>query len=296
MTIPNVPLYGDEYRKLFGNLATLSPTAQDEPNLTVKISAGGFWSFLDGVAAYVEYVGGSSPTISVPASNARWVVVTLNQSGMVVNIDGDIAASPVLPTIPRNRYPIALVYVATGTTKITNDMVFDARPIFANPVRSHLDLMDLTEAGCHSTAAITGLDALLATFPTTTDLASGLLTKADTGGTTAVTFKLNKDHTGAPASDCAFEVERGASTNVAVMWDEAAEVWKYTNDGATWYTLSGAYYNDGSQALKLKQTVAATTPPVLTDGQSQIWVNSDDNKVYLIFKPTGLTQVKVELT
>jgi hypothetical protein len=45
----------------------------------------------------------------------------------------------------------------------------------------------------------------------------------------------------------------------------------------------------------LKETVAATAP-VLTTGQSQIWVDSDDNKVYLIYKPDGLTQVKVELT
>ena len=104
----NIPLYGDEYRKLFGNMATLHPTAQDSPNMTVKISAGGFWSFLDGVAAYVEYVGGSSPSIIAPIANAKWVVITLNTSGMVVNIDGDAASQPLLPVIPKNRYPIAL--------------------------------------------------------------------------------------------------------------------------------------------------------------------------------------------
>ena len=50
----NVPLYGDMYRKALGNLATLQPSAQDDPNMTVKISAGGFWCFLNTLTGYVE--------------------------------------------------------------------------------------------------------------------------------------------------------------------------------------------------------------------------------------------------
>ena len=80
--------------------------------------------------------------ITAPTGNSKWVVVSLNQSGMVVNINGAEAASPVLPVIPKDRYPIALVYVQTGDTKLTNEYIFDAKVIFSNPVRSHTDLMD----------------------------------------------------------------------------------------------------------------------------------------------------------
>lgn len=293
----NIPLYGDEYRKLFGNMATLHPAAQDEPNMTIKISAGGFWSWLEGVAAYVEYVGGSSPAITAPASNAKWVVVTLNQSGMIVNIDGSAAASPVLPVVPRNRYPIALVYVRSADVKITNEYVFDARPIFSNPVRSHADLMDTTADGCHTVAAITGLTATLAAMPTTTDLTDGLADKADIGGTSAANFKLNQDHTGTPSSDAYFEVERGSATNVSIKWNQTDEKWEYTNDGATWYALSGAYYNDGSQDLIMKVYDQATIPTLDTNQKMAIWQDSDDSdRIYLVFRRGTGDQVKVELT
>lgn len=293
----NNPLYGDEYRKLFGNMTTLFPSAQDAPDMTVKISAGGFWSYLGGVAAYVDYVGGRSPAISAPISNAKWVVVTLNPSGMVVNIDGDYSSSPVLPIIPVNRYPIALVYVNSTDTKLTNAQIFDARPIFSNSVRSHLDLADTTVDGCHETSAITGLDALLATLVTITDLNAGLIDKADVGGTTSTTFTLNEDATGTTTADGEIIIERGSATNVAIRWYETTDNWQYTNDGAVWYNLFGAYYNDGSQDLVLKQTTITTTPPSLADGSARIWIDSGaSNKVYLIFKPTGFTQVKVQLS
>lgn len=292
----NVPLYGDEYRKAFGNFATLSPSAQDEPNMTVKISDGGFWSYLDGVAAYVEYASGSSPIITAPVANAKWVVVCMNRSGMVVNINGAAAASPVLPVIPRDRYPIALVYVQAGVTRLTRDTIFDARPVFSNSVRSHLDLMDTTETGCHPMSAITDLATTISGLITEAHADDLLADKADNVGTPSAEFKLNQDLTGDPSEDCYLTVERGDSVNVSIRWNEASEEWEYTNDGATWTALSNSYQNDGTQEIVLKETTHATTPPTLTDGQAQIWINSDDSKVYLIFKPTGATQVKVELT
>jgi len=292
----NVPLYGDEYRKLFGNMATLHPSAQDSPNMTVKISAGGFWSWLEGVAAYVEYVGGSSPAISAPSGNAKWVVVALNASGMVVNINGAESATPILPVIPANRYPIALVYVQSGDTKLTNEFIFDARPIFSNPVRSHQDLTDTTLDGCHTTAAVEGLDELIATLATLTDLNDGLTDKADVGGTISSTFKLNQDHTGTPSSDAFIEVERGDATNVKIRWNESLDKWQYTNDGAVWHNFTDYYLNDATEDIYLKVYDQAAAP-ALGEGKAAIWIDSDDaDKVYLAFKPTGLTQVKIQLT
>lgn len=292
----NIPLYGDEYRKLFGNLATLHPSAQDEPDMTVKISAGGFWSYADGVAAYVEYVGGSSPAISAPAGNAKWVIVTLNGSGMVVLVNGESGVSPTLPVLPRNRYPIALVYVQAADVKLTDAAIFDARPIFSDTVRSHRDLADKTAVGSHTIAAITDLTEALSTMATRADLTDFLADKADVGGTPATVFKLNQAQTGTPGTDVFLQVERGDSTNVSVMWNEATEQWQYTNNGSDWFNLATAYYNDGSQELALKVYDQAGAP-ALADGKAAIWIDSDDSdKVYLAFKPTGATQVKIQLT
>ena len=293
----NSPLYGDEYRKLFGNLATLSPSAQEHPNMTVKISAGGFWSFLEGTSTYIEYLGGNSPAIAAPAGNAKWVVVTLNQSGMVVNIDGTYSATPVLPTVPRNRYPIAIVYVRTGVTALTNEDIFDARPIFSNPVRSHMDLMDPNTDGNHTVAAITDLQAILSSKATIGDLADGLGDKADVAGTPSSTFKLNQDHTGHPSSDATFAVERGDETNVAVMWNEAILQWQYTNDGSIWHTFMDHYLNDGSTDLVMKMYNQAETPVLDADQKLVIWMDANDaDKIYLVYRRNSGDQVKVQLT
>jgi len=293
----NVPLYGDEYRKVFGNLATLCPSAHEEPNMTVKISAGGFWSWLEGTATYVEYPGGSSPAISAPASNAKWVVVAMTPTGLVVNIDGTPGVNPTLPTIPANRYPIALVYVQSTTTSLTNDDIFDARPIFSNPVRSHADLSGNTDSGCHTIGAITDLADTLSGLAPSADVISRLLLKADVGGTPSTSFKMNQSHSGVPSSDIYFEVERGSSNNVAIRWNETTEEWEYTNDGSTYYTLSGAYRNDGSQDIVLKVYEQTSEPALSADYQAAIWIDTDDsNRVYLIFRRGSGDQVKVELT
>ena len=294
----NVPLYGDEFRKLYNNMATLFPSAQDAPNMTIKVSAGGFWIYSINGAAYIEYTGGSSPTIRAPQSQAKWVAVCLASGGSLVIVDGAAAAHPVLPTIPKNRYPIALVYVNSGTTKLTNDIIFDARPIFSIPVRAHSDLEGITAADCHQISSISNLTDTLAAMPTITGMEEALALKADAGGTNDVVFTLNKDLTGTPSSDGFLEIERGSETNVAIRWNESSDVWQYTNDGATWVPLGLGigYPNDGSTEIILKLYQGGTIP-TLTDGQAAMWWNSGGNgKVYFTFKPPGAAQVKVELT
>lgn len=287
----NVPLYGDEYRKLFGNMVTLHPTAQDEPNMTIKVSAGGFWTYIGG-AAYIEYVGGSSPIITAPTANAKWVVVCLTPNGMLTNVDGASSTDPVLPVIPTRLYPVALVYVRSTDTKITNEYVFDARPIFSLPIRNHADLENIT-TDAHSISAITGLVDALDDKTTFTDVEALLDNKADIDGTTDVVFKMNKDHTGTPGADIIFEVERGSEINVAIRWDESDNVWKYTNDGYVWHNLTS---NDGTEDLMIKTYSQSTEPILDTDNKAAFWINTDDSTVYLVFRRGDDDQVKIELT
>jgi hypothetical protein len=293
----NVPLYGDEFRKLYENMATLYPSAQDSPNMTIKVSAGGFWSLLNGTPAYIEYRGGNSPTLTAPVANAKWVIVSLNASGMLVNTDGSSAVSPVLPALPRTLFPVAVVYVESTTTALTSANVFDARPIFTNPVRSHLDLADRSTAECHPIAAIADLETTLAGLATSTTVTNGLLTKADVDGSPDVKFTLNKDFTGTPGADVYFEVERGSSTNVNLKWNETTEQWQYTNDGTTWVNLSSYYLNDGTQEIVMNFVSQAAEPTLDADQKMVVWEDSDDSdRVYLVFRRGTGDQLKVELT
>ena len=48
---------------------------------------------------------------------------------------------------------------------------------------------------------------------------------------------LNNNEAGTPSEDAGIEVERGSSTNVKLQWDESADVWQFTNDGSTYYSI-----------------------------------------------------------
>lgn len=48
---------------------------------------------------------------------------------------------------------------------------------------------------------------------------------------------LNADHSGTPTADVGFEVNRGTSANVALVWNETTDKWTFTNDGSTYYDI-----------------------------------------------------------
>lgn len=48
---------------------------------------------------------------------------------------------------------------------------------------------------------------------------------------------LNADHSGSPTSNVGFEVNRGSSANVGLIWNESTDKWQFTNDGSTYYNI-----------------------------------------------------------
>ena len=48
---------------------------------------------------------------------------------------------------------------------------------------------------------------------------------------------LNNNEAGTPSENAGIEVERGTSTNVRIQWKEADDVWQFTNNGTTYYSL-----------------------------------------------------------
>jgi hypothetical protein len=213
----SIPPKGDADKKIGAYLAPLSVQAQDVPNMTVKIRAGTFYN-TSGVA--VEYAGGNSPAISAPASNAKWVIVGINDNASISLVHGTASASPVLPTMPNGTMPLAFCYVVSTATSLGNDRVFDARPLF------------------QSTNSVPNLEDELADRPTFTDLSNGLATKADLDGTPEYTWCLN--NTDGPQSDALVIVKRGVAPDVSIRWNETLDQWEITNDGATFDAIGTA--------------------------------------------------------
>jgi len=295
----NIPPYGDTYRKVMQPFANLRVTAKYTPEMRVWVSAGGYWNYTSSGMTYVEYNGGNSPEISAPATGSKWVVVTINSSGMVGILDGTPASSnPSLPTIPRGQVPLAAIYVQSTTVKITNDMIFDIRPTGFDVIpKSHIDLENVTVAGCHPIAAITDLETQLSRLAPIESVVSALATKADIEGTLETTFTLNKDQTGSPSSNCSFEVERGALDNVRIRWNESSDQWEYTDDGSTYVAFNSLFVNDGTSTINIKLYEQDDQPTLTADGEACFWKDTDDSdKIYLVFRRADSDYVKVQLT
>jgi len=77
---------------------------------------------------------------------------------------------------------------------------------------------DLTLGGATSTVVIPGN---LTVSGTTTSINSNEVNIGD------AIIKLNADEAGAPSQNAGFEVERGTSANVSLVWDEAADRWDF---------------------------------------------------------------------
>ena len=51
---------------------------------------------------------------------------------------------------------------------------------------------------------------------------------------------LNSDETGTPSANSGFEVERGTSTNVSLVWNEATDYWQLTENGSSFSKIMTA--------------------------------------------------------
>lgn len=207
------PIKGDADKKIGAFFAPLSVSAQDAPNLTVKIRAG---SFINSQNIFVEYAGGSSASIAAPVSASRWSVVGLTDSGTVTVIHGTTSGAPSVPEIPSGILPLAAIFMASTSTTITDAQVMDIRPFV------------------RSVDNVPNLSTELADRPTTTDLNNALLLKADVDGTPNIVFTLNKDAlSGTPNDNIDLVVKRGALPDVSIRWNETSDWWEFTNDGTT---------------------------------------------------------------
>ena len=259
----NKPPKGDEYRR--GNSAAMmfQPSAQDTPNMTVRIRQGSFWV---NSSTFVEYNGGSSPTIVAPKTGAKWVVIVVNKLGTALVVDGVARVNnPEAPELAKNLLPVAFVYIKSSTKAITNDMIYDARPTLAvgGYPTAHNQLQHRDDSNCHPIAAITDLQDKLDDKLDLVDASDLLYAKADSDGTYSSTFTLNNDETGVPVEYCGVNVNRGSLPTVGIRFNEDSDAWEYTNDGSTW-----SEFSSGVAQVPLANS--------FTHGASKLSVEPDD--------------------
>lgn len=228
----SLPPKGSDAKKLGAYFTPLKVEAQSAPNMTVKVAEGSFWTEAN---EHMEYIGGTSPTISAPSADAKWVLVTVTNTGMLNIVNGAASGTPVLPAPSsyKDELPLAAIFIGDTTTAITNDMIYDLRPMWSIPP----DSVSQTQ---------------LNDFATVTYVDNGLNTKADTTGTASPNFTLNVG--GASINDSGIYVDRFSGPDVAIRFNETAVTgsppvanpsWEFTNDGVTWNPIgvaSGSYY------------------------------------------------------
>jgi hypothetical protein len=70
----------------------------------------------------------------------------------------------------------------------------------------------------------------------------------------------------APSEDAGFEVNRGSSSNVALIWNEATDKWTFTNDGTVYYNIPTNTAVETAQTDATNAFAKANT--ALTTGQA----------------------------
>ena len=231
------PPHGEDLRRLGAMSEMLKVRAQNTPNMTVRISRGGFWKDEN---FWVETPDASTVAISAPITGARYDLVCLRDNGLPTVVQGTASSNPDLPAVPPRFLPLAAMYIQAGATSITNDVIYDVRPFFKAglPPADHQMLLNRNNMNAHSISAITGLQAELDSRITMADVNLLIANKADINGTTSEIFVLNKDQAGVAGPDVSIMVERGAELNVGIRWNEAAELWEFTNDGTLWQSFN----------------------------------------------------------
>jgi len=290
----NKPPRGNQFRKVNAHFELFKARAQDVPDMTIRIQEGLEW--ING--KLVEFIGGNTSQITpAETGKAKWALVAItNIGGLEITYSLDDVNPNHPPPLPDFTLPTALIFIKDTTTEITNDMIYDVRPILdSNYIKSHNIIEDRCQDDSHPISSITNLECELSNRPDIVQLNNALSKKSDITGTIAAEFTFNKDQTGSPSEDVLFWVNRGAQTNVAIRWNETTDKWEYTNDGAIWASLGV----EGSIPEATKNVLGISKLSVMPDDPLfPVAIGDNDPRILNIENksPIGHTHIAAEIT
>lgn len=227
----NFPPKGNDLRQLDQHLKMFQVRCMEMPNMKVRVREGSYWG--NGTKLF-EFAGGISKDLIAPSAGCKVSVIGVNSSGAIVILDGEtVSRDPKPPVIPKNVLPCAMVLLQAGATAITQEMIFDVRPVYyTNHPVAHNDLTYRDAEDAHSIDSITGLNDALAQRPDLEQVHTMLHDKADLNGTDSFKFKLNKNGSGVVTQDAEFVFERGNEPNSILRLSKEGDV-LFSNDNGT---------------------------------------------------------------
>lgn len=176
---------------------------------------------------------GTTTAIPVITVNAKGLVTAVSTAAIVTswNLDADTGTTNavaggetltvaggtgVATSVSGNTVSIAIGQAVATTSNVTFNNV---------AVNGTLSSDDITAATMTASGHVV-VQGNLTVNGTTTTVNSNTVAIGDS------IMTLNSDETGTPSENAGFEVERGTSTNVSVLWNEASDYWQI-NDGST---------------------------------------------------------------
>lgn len=106
-----------------GVISGCAVTAQGSPDMTVAVASGNIK-----VGSVVVAVASGNVTIgTADATNPRFDLITVNNSGTKACTAGTAAAQPVFPAIPASSVVLAAVYIPASDTTIATNQITDKR-------------------------------------------------------------------------------------------------------------------------------------------------------------------------
>lgn len=209
--------------------------------MNVNISAGSVFSgqTLTAVAAQ------SSGVIVAPTVNPRLDVVYVDAfTGVVGVATGSEAASPVDPTIPLGKIPVARLWMTVGMTAIGNGNMDDIRPA----IRNFADTQGASVASANSSIGIWATDGTSRHITGSTGPITGFGTAPRAGSWMRIVFDSTPTITN--GANC---ILPGGADYVATAGDFA---WVYANTTTQFYVWP--FRADGSAINKRLATAVAS--------------------------------------
>lgn len=117
--------------KKYGVISGLAVSAQTVPDMSVQVSSG----YFQNESKIIPSSGSVSVSINIAdPTYDRYDLISVNSTGTIVYTAGIAAVQAVPPAIPAGNVALAYILVTTGTTSITNAVIYDLR-VFLNNVR-----------------------------------------------------------------------------------------------------------------------------------------------------------------
>ncbi len=210
---------------------------------SVAFNGSGALNLVTTLATVNSNVGQVGSASSIP-------IITVNAKGLVTAVSAATVAGTLNITGDSGSDGIALLTETldfdggTGvTTAVTNNKVTvsigqavatNSNVTFNNvAVNGTLTSDDITSSTMTASGNVI-VQGNLTVNGTTTTVNSNTVNIAD------AIMTMNSDETGTPSVNAGFEVERGTSTNVSLVWNESADYWQLTEDGSSFSKIMTA--------------------------------------------------------